>query len=686
MPRKRRLFQISTSEEEDEEVQIARKSSKISKNCGNTISKRNKKAIEEASDSEEEEIIKLTPKKSTSPKNKNFAEDEDGESGSEEEEKSKKPLSKRIASKNRKVEEEDDSEEEEIKKKPSKKTISKNEKIVEENSAEEENAPKKPPKSPSNGNKRKKTTIEEDEDYTEEDEEVKEKLNADEEAQASPIGDPIRASGKGKKKRNHYSSFEYEGNVYELEDPVLLTPASEDEKPYVAIIKDISDSGSGLTVTGQWFYRPEEAPRRGGGTWQSQDTRELFYSFHLDDVPAESVMHRCVVHFVQLNKKLPLRSEHPGFIVQKVYDTIEKRLWKLTDKDYEDCKQEEINQLVKKTIDRIGELPDIENEDVEPNDRNDQLINKWNLRKKNVLPIDTSKANGFNTKSEKATKSVPETPASCPSDASEFYKILAKFKVLTGDSVRDRWSERILQGIQPVCISNENGSAENGIDKRSDDGKIFIWPDSAVEATIALEKASHTTLSFEFQKYNQKMRQLVYNLKNNAVLARRLLNKELDPAVILNMSPNELKDGQTADERTKKEPEESERMQMTDTRCSRCTEKKVAVKDIISAGHGNRYQLECQACGNSWYATGDAIAALTMDARSAAAGNVGTAPWATAKFEDVEKKLTSPRDSERPAVDVFEKSTAPYMPVLENQKPPDRPNKTDQDQDLSTGL
>lgn len=29
--------------------------------------------------------------------------------------------------------------------------------------------------------------------------------------------------------------------------------------------------------------------------------------------------------------------------------------------------------------------------------------------------------------------------------------------------------------------------------------------------------------------------------QNNALLARRLLNKALDPAVILNMSPNELK-------------------------------------------------------------------------------------------------------------------------------------------------
>jgi len=51
-------------------------------------------------------------------------------------------------------------------------------------------------------------------------------------------------------------------------------------------------------ITGQWFYRPDEAEKKGGGSWKSIDNRELFYSFHHDEVPAESVMHKCVVHFV----------------------------------------------------------------------------------------------------------------------------------------------------------------------------------------------------------------------------------------------------------------------------------------------------------------------------------------------------------------------------------------------------
>ncbi|XP_048428079.1 uncharacterized protein LOC103964201 isoform X3 [Pyrus x bretschneideri] len=83
---------------------------------------------------------------------------------------------------------------------------------------------------------------------------------------------------------------------------------------------------------------------------------------------------------------------------------------------------------------------------------------------------------------------------------------------------------------------------------------------------------------------------------------------------------------------------------MTDARCSRCSEFKVGVRDIIQAGNSARYQLECISCGHSWYAARDAVSMLTIDAPSSNK-NVGTAPLATAKFEDVEKKLVSPRCS-----------------------------------------
>lgn len=78
-------------------------------------------------------------------------------------------------------------------------------------------------------------------------------------------------------------------------------------------------------------------------------------------------------------------------------------------------------------------------------------------------------------------------------------------------------------------------------------------------------------------------------------------------------------------------------------------------------------QLECIACGHTWYASRDAISSLTIDTPSVA-GNVGTAPWATAKFDAVEKSLVSPRESEKPTSDLLQKSTVAYMPVLETQR------------------
>ncbi|KAF2313294.1 hypothetical protein GH714_010177 [Hevea brasiliensis] len=498
---------------------------------------------------------------------------------------------------------------------------------------------------------------------------------------AKPVGEPLKFSGKGRGRRSHYEAFEFDGNRYDLEDPVLLVPEDKMQKPYVAIIKDIAQTNNGsMMVTGQWFYRPEEAARKGGGSWQSRDTRELFYSFHRDEVPAESVMHKCVVHFVPIHKQLPNRKQHPGFIVQKVYDTVERKLWKLTDKDYEDNKQHEIDLLVQKTLSRLGDLPDIETEDnvAEPEDLSKV---KKTLRKKNITPLDVSRDEEATIRTDNLKA---ETPGSCTGNASEYHAILEKFDALTGDTHRDKWLERLLQCIQYMCTSPDSTCGDDKVKDGSDGmdhekehksqgtangskrSKTFCWPDAAVPAVSALEKASHEALSFDFQKYNQKLRQLQFNLKHNALLARRLLNGELEPTKILNMSPNELKEGLTAEETATKEPEESARMQMTDACCSRCNEFKVGVRDIIQAGHGDRYQLECTACGNSWYASRDEASMLTIDGPSSAR-SVGTAPWATAKFEEVGKKLVSPREPEK-ANEVIKKISKPYMPVMETQR------------------
>ena len=86
-------------------------------------------------------------------------------------------------------------------------------------------------------------------------------------------------------------------------------------------------------VSAQRFYRPGEVVKKGGGTWESGDARELFYSVHLDEIAANSVMHNCVIHYVPLNKPLPDRKQRPGFIVRKFYDHEQQKVRNLTGKD-----------------------------------------------------------------------------------------------------------------------------------------------------------------------------------------------------------------------------------------------------------------------------------------------------------------------------------------------------------------
>lgn len=228
-------------------------------------------------------------------------------------------------------------------------------------------------------------------------------------------------------------------------------------------------------VTGQWFYRPEEAEKRGGGNWELIDTRELFYSFHRDEVPAESIFHKCVVHFIPLNKQIPARQQHPGFYVQKVYDTEQRKLFKLTDKDYEENKQHEIDVLVQKTLARLGDLPDLVTEHTDV-DHDEQLKSKRSLRRKNLSLLDVSKEEDGLGKSQSLK---PETPGHNAASSSEYYAILSKFMLLTRETHRDKWLEKLLQSVQFVCTPL--GSKQN--DKEEKDGSDVKSPLNKIDGS-----------------------------------------------------------------------------------------------------------------------------------------------------------------------------------------------------------
>ncbi|CAN6834441.1 unnamed protein product, partial [Brassica oleracea] len=57
---------------------------------------------------------------------------------------------------------------------------------------------------------------------------------------AKPVGEPVKVTGRGERRRNHYGQFEYKGERYELlscEDTVMLFSEENSLIPYIAIIK-----------------------------------------------------------------------------------------------------------------------------------------------------------------------------------------------------------------------------------------------------------------------------------------------------------------------------------------------------------------------------------------------------------------------------------------------------------------
>ncbi|KAK4400805.1 hypothetical protein Sango_1186600 [Sesamum angolense] len=413
--------------------------------------------------------------------------------------------------------------------------------------------------------------------------------------EAQPMGTVVRVSGRGRGRRNHYESFEYNGhqywlgNCWNINSLLRFYDCPTDVTSLNSLVygEDIAKTWQGeLMVTGQWFYRPEEAEKRDGGNWPLCDTRELFYSFHRDEVPAESVFHNSF--------------EEKETFKEKEHDTLD-------------------------------------------DSREDEGLSRSQSLK-------------------------PETTGNTAASSSEYYAILSNFKQLTGETQRDKWLEKLLQCIKFICtpVGNKQNNEEDRIG--SDDDVSFDWPDAAVPAIAALEKAAHDALSADFQKYNQKMRQLAFNLKSNAALARRLLNRELEPAQILNMSPNELKEGLTAEEIASRKPEESGRLQMTDARCTRCMEKQVGLLDIIRLDMEIAISWNVLPVVTTWYASRDDAAALTIEGPSSAK-TVGTAPLATAKFEDVQKSLmSSGGGAESGSTDVLKKTTEAYVPVMDDEK------------------
>ncbi|GAB2289530.1 hypothetical protein Dimus_023840 [Dionaea muscipula] len=142
------------------------------------------------------------------------------------------------------------------------------------------------------------------------------------------------------------NSFVKDVRKINIGDCALFKPP-HDSPPFIGIIRSLaSDKECNLKLLVNWLYRPAEV-KLGKGVALEAAPNEVFYSFHRDEIPAASLLHPCKVAFLPKGVELP--SGVSSCVCRRVYDITNKCLWWLTDRDYINDRQEEVNQLLRKT-------------------------------------------------------------------------------------------------------------------------------------------------------------------------------------------------------------------------------------------------------------------------------------------------------------------------------------------------
>ncbi|XP_073525386.1 uncharacterized protein [Phyllobates terribilis] len=142
------------------------------------------------------------------------------------------------------------------------------------------------------------------------------------------------------------NSFLKDGRKITVGDCALFKPPN-DSPPFIGFIRSLSlDKDNNLKLRVNWLYRPAEVVL-GKGVVLEAAPNEVFYSFHRDETLAASLLHPCKVAFLPKGAELP--SGVSSFICRRVYDITNKCLWWLTDKDYINDRQEEVDQLLQKS-------------------------------------------------------------------------------------------------------------------------------------------------------------------------------------------------------------------------------------------------------------------------------------------------------------------------------------------------
>ncbi|KAL6183226.1 hypothetical protein ACLB2K_044637 [Fragaria x ananassa] len=156
----------------------------------------------------------------------------------------------------------------------------------------------------------------------------------------------LTADGSSSSSSNSTHSFFKDGRKISVGDCALFKPP-QDSPPFIGIIRWlITGKENKLRLGVNWLYRPSEV-KLGKGIQLDAELNEIFYSFHKDEIPAASLLHPCKVAFLPKGVKLP--SGISSFVCRRVYDISNKCLWWLTDQDYINERQEEVDKLLYKT-------------------------------------------------------------------------------------------------------------------------------------------------------------------------------------------------------------------------------------------------------------------------------------------------------------------------------------------------
>uniref|UniRef100_A0A803QLZ7 TFIIS N-terminal domain-containing protein n=1 Tax=Cannabis sativa TaxID=3483 RepID=A0A803QLZ7_CANSA len=128
-------------------------------------------------------------------------------------------------------------------------------------------------------------------------------------------------------------------------DSLFFTIRAQSSAPASALT--IDDKKDTLSLSVNWLYRPADISLAKGISHDAA-LKEVFYTFHKDEIPAASLLHPCKVAFLRKGVELP-----PGissFVCRRVYDIENKCLWWLTDKDCINERLEEVDKPLDKRI------------------------------------------------------------------------------------------------------------------------------------------------------------------------------------------------------------------------------------------------------------------------------------------------------------------------------------------------